>query len=146
MKQIQFSIKIQSSKENVWSTLWNDTTFRIWANIIDDGTYMVGELIQGKTVQFLSGSSGYGVTSYIEKVIPNEFIRFKHLQDTMDLGSNTREPEWSGGSESYSLRESEGCTTMLVIFDIPAEHVEMFEDIYPKALDCVRRMAEGESF
>ncbi len=93
MKQIQFSIEIQSSKENVWNTLWNDTTFRIWANIIDEGTYMVGELIQGKTVQFLSGSSGYGVTSYIENVVQNEFIRFKHLQDTMDLGFNTREPE-----------------------------------------------------
>ena len=30
MKELQFSIEIKASKENVWATLWEDTTFRHW--------------------------------------------------------------------------------------------------------------------
>lgn len=30
MKELQFSIEIKASKESVWSTLWEDTTFRHW--------------------------------------------------------------------------------------------------------------------
>ncbi len=44
MKQIQFSIEINASKEKVWATLWDDKSFRDWANIIDEGTYMKGVL------------------------------------------------------------------------------------------------------
>jgi hypothetical protein len=143
MKQIQFSIEIQSSKENIWKTLWDDRTFCIWANFIDEGTYMVGELTQGKNVQFISSSSGYGVTSYIEKVVHGEYVLFKHMMDTMDSGSNTREAEWTGGSESYSLVERDGITVLLVISDIPEEYVEMFGVSYPKALECIRSLAEG---
>ena len=35
MKEIQFSIKINASKERVLATLWEDVTFRDWANMID---------------------------------------------------------------------------------------------------------------
>ena len=38
MKEIQFTIEINASKERVWATFWEDVTFRDWANIIDEGT------------------------------------------------------------------------------------------------------------
>lgn len=37
MKEIQFSIEINASKERVWATLWQEKTFLDWANIIDEG-------------------------------------------------------------------------------------------------------------
>lgn len=77
MKRMQFSIEIKAAKEKVWSTLWDDQTFREWASIIDEGTYMVGEMKEGNDVQFISSVSGYGVTSFIEKLISNEFVQFR---------------------------------------------------------------------
>jgi hypothetical protein len=74
MKELQFSIEINASKERVWSTLWEDKTFRDWAGMIDEGTYMQGEMIEGNEIQFLSSVNGYGVTSLIEKLTPNEFV------------------------------------------------------------------------
>lgn len=38
MKETQFSIEINAFKERVWTILWGDTTFREWANLIDEGT------------------------------------------------------------------------------------------------------------
>ena len=105
MKEIQFSIEINASKERVWATLWEDITFRDWASIIDEGTYMKGVMEEGNEIQFISSVGGYGVTSLIEKLIPNEFVLFRHSADTKELGQQEREKEWTGGIESYSLTE-----------------------------------------
>lgn len=139
---MQFLIEIKASKEKVWNTLWEDKTFRDWASIIDEGTYMVGEMEEGAEVQFISEVSGYGVTSLIEKLIPNEFVLFRHMVDTKENGKRKREKEWTGGQESYSLTERDGNTTLTVELDAPSEQVETFEERLPKALRRVKELAE----
>jgi len=143
MQKLKFSIEIQAPKEKVWHTLWEDTTFRDWANIIDAGTYMVGEMKEGAEVQFISGSSGYGVTSLIEKLVPNEFVLLSHRADTKESGKEEREREWTGGQESYSLTERDGATLLTVELDTPPEQVETFEERLPKALARVKELAEN---
>ncbi|MBI4857433.1 MAG: hypothetical protein HY818_11910 [Acetobacterium woodii] len=44
MKEIEVSIRINATKESVWATLWEDVTFRDWASIIDEGTYLKGNM------------------------------------------------------------------------------------------------------
>jgi uncharacterized protein YndB with AHSA1/START domain len=143
MKKLQFSVEINAQKEQVWKTLWTDKTFRDWANNIDEGMYLLGEMKEGNEVQFVSPLSGYGVTSLIEKLDPNEYILFRHLADTEDHGQKERENEWSGGHESYSLKEHKDCTTLTVELDAPEEQVETFEQRMPKALDRVKTLAEN---
>ena len=94
MKKLQFSIEIKAPREKVWNTLWEDKTFRDWASIIDEGTYMVGEMKEGNEVQFISSVSGYGVTSMVEKYVPNEFVLFRQMADTQESGEREREKEW----------------------------------------------------
>ena len=53
MKTIEFSIEINAAKECVWATLWEDATFRDWASLIDEGTYMKGIMKEGNEIQFL---------------------------------------------------------------------------------------------
>jgi len=50
MKKLEFRIEIRAPREKVWDTLWEDKTFRDWAGIIDEGTYMVGEIKEGNKV------------------------------------------------------------------------------------------------
>ena len=142
MKKQQFSIEIQAPRTRVWQTLWQDKTFRDWASIIDEGTYMVGELIEGSEVQYISSVSGYGVTSLVEKLTGSEFVLFRQMADTKDSGEREREKEWTGGTESYSLAENDGVTTLTVNIDVPPGQEETFKVRFPKALERVKILAE----
>lgn len=142
MKKVRFSVEINAPREKVWDTLWQDETFREWAGIIDPGTYMVGELKEGNEVQYISTENGYGVTSLVEKLVPNEFLLLRHQADTKETGEQEREKQWTGGQESYSLAEKDGTTTLTVIFDVPPELEAYFMDAYPKALNKVKDLAE----
>lgn len=141
MKQLQFKVEIQATKEKVWDTLWQNKTFREWAGIIDPGTYMIGELKAGNKIQFISGN-GYGVTSLVEKYVPYEFLMFRHEADTQDSGESTREPEWTGGTESYTLTDEGRGTTLTATFDVPPHMEDYFKVTYPKALKRVKELAE----
>lgn len=142
MKELQFSIEIKAAKEIVWATLWEDASFREWASIIDEGTYMQGAMEEGKEVQFLSSVNGYGVTSLIEKLDPNAFVLFRHQADTQASGQQEREKEWTGGTESYTLAEKEGVTTLLVKTEVPIELEELFRVRLPQALERIKTLAE----
>ncbi|MEO5927727.1 MAG: SRPBCC domain-containing protein [Patescibacteria group bacterium] len=144
MQKMEFSIEIKASRERVWKTLWEDKTFRDWGSIIDEGQYMVGELAEGNEVQFISGSSGYGVTSLIEKLIPNEYVAIRQSADTKDSGKQEREKEWTGGTETYELTENDGVTALDVHIDVPPGLEEIFQDRFPKALERVKVLAEGK--
>ncbi|PTQ84959.1 hypothetical protein C8U37_10687 [Trichococcus patagoniensis] len=142
MKKLQFSIEINASKESVWATLWEDASFRVWANIIDEGTYMKGEMKEGNEIQFLSSVNGYGVTSLIEKLDPNAFVLFRHSADTQASGQQEREKEWTGGKESYSLTEKNRITTLTFNTEVPEELEEIFTISLPKALERIKMLAE----
>jgi uncharacterized protein YndB with AHSA1/START domain len=139
---MQFSIEINAPREKVWKTLFDDETFRDWGNIIDEGQYMVGELKEGNTVEFMS-ASGYGVKSKVLKLVPNELVQFQQVADTKDHGQGERDNEWTGGKESYELAEKGGTISLTVKIDVPAELEEIFKARMPKALARVKDLAEG---
>lgn len=142
MKEIQFSIQINASKERVWAALWDDMTFRDWAGMIDEGTYMEGPMEEGNEIQFISSVNGYGVTSLVEKLHPQEFILFRHHADTKESGQQEREKEWTGGAESYALTEKNGVTALNVKIDVPLEQEETMSSRFPKALERIKSLAE----
>lgn len=142
MKELQFSIEINATRERVWDTLWQDETFREWASIIDPQTYMVGELKEGNEIQFISSASGYGVTSLVEKLVVGQFLLLRHHADTQESGKRERDQEWTGGAETYSLVNNDGATTLTVVFDVPPELEEEFKVSYPKALERVKMLSE----
>ncbi len=143
MKNLQFSVKINASKEHVWKVLWDDRTFRDWSGLIDEGTYMAGKMEEGEKVQFISSVSGYGVTSLVVKLTPNEFVLFKHQSDTQQSGREERDDEWTGGSESYTLEQEGEVTTLTVNSEVPENQEETFLERIPKAIDRVRELAEA---
>lgn len=145
MQAMQFSIEINTPKERVWDTLWQDETFREWASIIDPQTYMVGDLKEGNKIQFISADSGYGVTSLVEKLVVGEFLLLRHRADTQGEGTRERENEWTGGAESYTLAEKDGTTTLTAVFDVPPQLEEYFKVTYPKALERVKELAERKN-
>lgn len=103
---------------------------------------MTGEMKEGNEVQFISSINGYGVTSSIERLIPNKYVLLRHQADTKESGEQIREDEWTGGQESFSLRKNGGMTTLTVEQDVPPELVDIFEERIPKSLEKVKSLAE----
>lgn len=144
MKELEFTVEINAPAEKVWATLWQDETLRDWAGLIDPGTYMKGELKEGSEVEWISAENGYGVTSLVEKLSPNEYLLLLHQADTKETGTQAREKQWTGGKESYTLTEKDGITTLTAAFDVPPELEDYFSDAYPRALNRVKELAEKE--
>jgi uncharacterized protein YndB with AHSA1/START domain len=143
MKELNYTTEISATPEKVWKTLWNDATFRDWAGIIDEGTYMKGTLKEGNDVEFISSVNGYGVTSFVEKFTPNKLAFFRHKADTQETGTKSRDNEWTGTSEQYELHEKNGRTTLTIKTQVPPEQEETFEDRLPKALARIKELAES---
>lgn len=146
MKKMQFTIEIEATHEHVWKTLWNDITFRDWSSIIDEGTFMLGTMKEGSEVQFISSINGYGVTSTIEKMIHSQYVLFRHQADTKEKGQDTREMEWTGGQESYSLEVVDNITRLTVNMDVPIHQEETFANLVPRALERVKELAEEHTY
>lgn len=148
MKNLQHSIEINASKEKIWSVLWDDTTLRDWAGIIDPGTYMTGPLVEGNEINFIGNSDGgvrYGVTSKVEKLIPFEHITLRQIADIKVADDGTidkRDPQWTGSVETFELEEKAGKTTLTHTQDIPDELVEYFENALPKVQERIKILAE----
>jgi len=142
MKELRYTTEITATREKVWKTLWDDTTFRDWAGIIDEGTYIKGVLKEGNDVEFISSVNGYGVTSFLEKFIPNELAFFRHKADTQEHGAKSRDNEWTGTSERYELTENNGRITLTFTTQVPPEQEQTFEDRLPKALARIKELAE----
>lgn len=143
MLELEFSIRIDQSKEKVWITLWDKQSFRDWANNIDEGTYLKGNLVEGNEIQFISSVNGYGVTSLVAELIPNQYILFKHAADTQNTGAVTRDKQWTGGSESYTLVEENNSTLLTIRSEIPEELVDYFNQAMPIALNRIKELAEN---
>lgn len=40
MHKLRFSIDIKAPRERVWKVLWDDATFRDWASVFMEGSYI----------------------------------------------------------------------------------------------------------
>lgn len=59
-----------------------------------------------------------------------------------ESGQQEREKEWTGGTESYTLTEKEGVTTLLVKTEVPQELEETFNISLSRALERIKTLAE----
>ena len=126
-------------KKKVWETLWNDNTYRQWTSVFSEGSYAESDWNEGSKILFLS-PKGEGMFSVIDKKIPNEQMTFRHLGE---IRNGVEEPkEWANALESYHLKENNGKTELTVALDITDEFAQHFNDIFPKALNVVKEIAE----
>ena len=144
MEQLHFAIEINAPREKVWSVLWDDAGFRDWSSVFAEGShFVITDWKEGIKIQFIDPKANAGMSSIIDKLVPNEFLSFKHMTEIKD-GKEQPPPHWSGMIENYTLKEDGGATTLVVDMDAPNEFKAMFEDKFPKALARVKELAEGK--
>jgi hypothetical protein len=149
MQKLNFKIEINAPKEKVWNTMLEDATYRLWTTPFNEGSYYKGDWSKGSKIVFLgpnpeTGKEG-GMVSRIAENKLYEFISIEHLGIINDGVEDTTSDEvkiWAGALENYTLKEVNGKTTVLVDMDINNEYKEMFEGMWPKALQLLKEIAE----
>lgn len=146
MKKAQFSTTINAPKEKVWQVLWNDATYRKWTSVFSEGSKAVSDWKEGSKILFVNENND-GMHSVIDKKTDNEIMNFKHLgmvKNGIELPEDETSKSWSGSTENYTLRESNGITTLTVEMDIIAEYQAYFNEKFPLALRKIKELAETE--
>lgn len=145
MKPLQFKSVIQAPRSKVWSALWDDENYRKWTSVFSEGSCAKSDWKEGSRILFVDGN-GSGMYSEIARLVPEEFMSFRHIgmvKEYQEQPLDAESEKWSGATENYTLEENEGVTTLTVEMDITDDFAEYFENAFPKALEKVKEIAEG---
>jgi len=147
MQKLNFLIIINAPKNKVWNTMLDDKTYRQWTEPFSPGSYYKGSWNKGSKILFLGpGEKGeMGMVSRIKDNIPFQFISIEHLgmvQDGKEDTSSDAVKSWAGALENYTFTENDGKTEVAVDIDITDEYKDMFQEMWPKALQKLKELAE----
>jgi Activator of Hsp90 ATPase homolog 1-like protein len=148
MQKLKFSIEINSPKEKVWNTMLEDKTYRIWTEAFSKGSHFIGDWSKGSKILFLgpneNGEMG-GMVSRIKENKLYEYISIEHLgvvENGKEDTTSDAVKQWAGSLENYTFKNKDGKTELLVDMDINDEYKEMFEGMWPKALQKLKEISE----
>ncbi len=147
IKKVNFSTSINASKEKVWNALWDNENYKKWTSAFSEGSHAVTDWKEGSKVLFLDGK-GSGMYSIIHKKVQEEIMSFKHIgevKDGVEQPLDEKTKAWSGGLETYTLKEADGKTEVNVDLDVPGDFMEYFTNTFPVALEHVKNLAEGKA-
>jgi len=148
MDKLEFSIVIDAPKEKVWNTMLEDKTYRIWTEAFMPGSYYDGDWSKGSKILFLGPGNDGKVGGMVSRIKDNrlyEYVSIEHLGEVIDGVEDTtsdRVKDWAGALENYSFIDKDGKTELIVDMNINEEFKEMFEGMWPKALQKLKALCE----
>ncbi|MCC6866500.1 MAG: SRPBCC domain-containing protein [Ignavibacteria bacterium] len=145
MEKLKFNIHINAPREKVWKCMLEDKTYRIWTEAFHPGSYAVTDWQKGSKAKFL-GPEGSGMVSRIAENIPNEFLSIEHLGMIVNGVEDTNSDEvkaWAGAHENYTFNNSNGGTELIIEMDSDEKYSDMFNGMWPKALEKLKELSES---
>lgn len=145
MHVLKFSIFIDAPREKVWNTMLGDATYRQWTKPFNETSFYRGDWSEGSKILFLGtdsdGKNEGGMFARIAKNVPFEYVSIQHL----GVIENGVEKPWeSEGFENYSFTEKDNGTQVdIELTHIPEEYKDMMSEMWPKALDVLKGLAES---
>lgn len=143
MQKLHFSIVINAPKEKVWNTMLNADTYRLWTDVFMPGSHYVGDWSEGSKMLFLAPDENGKMSGMVSKIKENQPYEYVSIENIGEVENGKEEvKEWAGALENYTFNEIDGKTEVLVDIDTNEEFKEMFQDIWPKALEKLKELAE----
>ena len=144
MEKLYFSIVINAPKEKVWEVMLGKDTYSDWTEIFSPGSYYVGDWIEGSKMLFLGPDETGQMSGMVSKIKENRPYEYVSIEHNGEVKNGKEEvTEWSGALENYTFKEIDGKTELLVEMDTIEDYKELFQDIWPKALQRLKEIAEG---
>lgn len=149
MNKISKTIIISATPEVVWETVVNPRKFEMWAGIFDESSYFEGGWNKGDSINFLAkndNGKALGMAAEIAESRYPEFISIRHIGYVIDGKVDTTSENvksWAPAYENYTLEVlDEDHTKFSVDVDTEDKYFEMFEEMWPKALEELKRISE----
>lgn len=150
MEKLTFTTIINASKEKVWHTMLDDSTYRQWTKPFNEGSRYEGVWETGSEMRFIgcdeNGKESGGMYSRIAEARPYEFVSIEHLGMINENGeidtTSDAVKKWTPAFENYTFKDVDGGTEILVEIDISDDWKDMFNDMWPKALVKLKEIAE----
>jgi len=148
MQKLKFSIEINAPKEKVWDTMLDDKTYRIWTEAFAAGSHYVGDWSKGTKILFLGPNETGEMSGMVSRIKENkkyEFISIEHIgvvQDGVEDTTSESVKDWAGAHENYTFKDKNGKTEVFVEMDITEEYKDMFTDMWPRALQMLKKISE----
>jgi hypothetical protein len=147
MEFATFKVLIDAPREKVWDTLWSETNYPKWTAVFCEGSHAVSDWKEGSKALFLDNKK-QGMVATIAKNIPNEFMSIKALGEVKDGVEDYDSPgakQMADSFENYMLT-THGDKTLLVVElsgkDLPEEFKNFISNVWPKAMDAIKAIAE----
>lgn len=150
MKKLHFEVEINAPRQKVWDTMLEDATYRQWTKVFNPGgSYYEGDWSEGSKMLFLGpsedGSEIGGMVARIKENRKYEFISIEHLGMVKNGVEDTTSEEvkkWTPAFENYTFTEKDGGTKLAVDVDISEEYGDIFNGMWPKALQTLKELSE----
>lgn len=151
MKKLHYTIEINASVEKVWDAMLADETYRAWTTAFCPGSYFKGDWSKGSKMLFLGphpekGEEG-GMVSTVVENRPHAFISLAHIGFVQNGAEDTTSEmarAWAESAyENYTFNEKNGGTELVVDLNVVDEMAEMFDSMWPNALQALKSVAEA---
>ena len=145
MEKKEYKITIDAPKEKVWKTLFDIESYRQWTKPFSESSDVQTDNWKKDSKVLFTDGSGNGMVARVEENIPNKYMSFQHLgefKDGMEDTTSEKVKTWAGAHENYTLKDNGGKTELVIDIDLNEEWVDMFDQMWPKALDKVKELAE----
>jgi hypothetical protein len=150
MQKIHFSTTVNAPRKKVWNTMLEDSTYREWTTAFNPkGSWYEGDWNEGSTIRFLGPDENgklMGMVSQVKENRPYEYVSIEHrglIQDGREDTTSEEAKKWSPAYENYTFTDRNGATELQIDMDIDEEHRAMFEDMWPRALQRLKEIAEA---
>ena len=148
MKKLNYQIDIQAPKEKVFENMIGKDTFKQWTAEFNPTSDFEGSWNKGDKILFTGEHEGKrgGMVAEIAENIPNAYISIRHLgvlEGDKEIMSRPEVEGWAGALENYSFEENNGVTTVKVDVDTNGDHIDYFNESWPKALNKLKEIIEN---
>ncbi len=151
MKKLQFAIDINAPAQKVYENmlgLKDRSTYKHWTAAFNPTSDYEGSWEKGSKILFVgvdgNGKKG-GMISNVEENDPAKFVSIRHygfLDGDKEITTGEQVEKWAGGHENYRYEENDGITKVTVELDSVDDHLDYFNDKYPKALEKLKEISE----
>lgn len=144
MQRLEFEIVIDAPREKVWNTMLEEPTYGEWTAAFSPGSGFEGSWAEGSEINFVD-PSGSGMHARVVENREFEYVELQHIGMIADGKVDTTSPEiaeWAPALESYEFVDADGATLLKVLMETDPKHAPMFEELWPKALDGLKAIAE----
>lgn len=149
MKKFETSIFINAPKEKVWDTMLGKDSYEKWTKPFNATSRFEGDWNEGSKILFLgtdeNGDNEGGMVSRIAKNIPHEYISIEHIgiiENGVEDTTSEKAKSWAPAFENYTLTEKDGGTEVKVDQDLEEQYMQMFTEMWPKALQKLKELSE----